>query len=200
MRILVLNAGSSSLKASLIADQAETLGRTSVAWGSDATREVDRRHGLRRALGELGIGEADAARPDAVGHRVVHGGARFAVPVRIDDAAAADLTALVDLAPLHNPVALDTLEAARRLLPDLPHVAVFDTAFHANLPEAWCRYPVPDSWTSEWGVRRYGFHGLSVAWSVRHAAKLLDRTPDDLRLVVAHLGSGCSVTAVDGGR
>jgi acetate kinase len=199
MRVLVLNAGSSSLKASLISGQDRTEARTAVAWGADATREPDRESDLRHALDELGIGGRDG-RLDAVGHRVVHGGERWTQPVRIDDSTAAELSGLVDLAPLHNPVALDTIVVARRLLPDLPHVAVFDTAFHAGLPERWRRYPVPDRWTSEWGVRRYGFHGLSVAWSVHRAAELLDEAPDSLRLVVAHLGSGCSVTAVDGGR
>jgi acetate kinase len=200
LRILVLNAGSSSLKASLIATRDRTEARTTVAWGADASRRVDRQEGLRHALVELGIDGGREAHVDGVGHRVVHGGERWTAPVRVDDATAADLAALGELAPLHNPVALDTMEAARRTFPDIPHVAAFDTAFHAGLPEAWRRYPVPDRWISEWGVRRYGFHGLSVAWSVRRASELLDRPLEDLRLVVAHLGSGCSVTAVDGGR
>lgn len=200
MRILVLNAGSSSLKASLIDGRDRTEGRATIGWGADASRRVDRQQGLRQALAELGIEGDGAARIDAVGHRVVHGGERWTAPVLIDDATAAELTRLGALAPLHNPVALETLEAARRILPDPPHVAAFDTTFHSALPEAWRRYPVPDRWTSEWGVRRYGFHGLSVAWSVRRAAELLDRPSEDLTLVVAHLGSGCSVTAVDRGR
>jgi acetate kinase len=199
VRILVLNAGSSSLKASLISGRDRTMARTAVAWGADATRQLGRANDLRRALDELRIGGGEG-HLDAVGHRVVHGGERWTYPVRVDDSTAADLTGLVDLAPLHNPVAFDTIGVARRLLPDLPHVAVFDTAFHAELPDAWRRYPVPDRWTSEWGVRRYGFHGLSVAWSVRRAAELLEQAPGSLRLVVAHLGSGCSVTAVDGAR
>jgi acetate kinase len=200
VRILVLNAGSSSLKASIIAGGDRTEARTTVAWGADASRRVDRQEGLRHALAELGIESGEEARVDGVGHRVVHGGERWTAPVRVDDATAADLAALGELAPLHNPVALDTMEAARRTFPDIPHVAAFDTAFHAGLPDSWRRYPVPDRWTSEWGVRRYGFHGLSVAWSVRRASELLDRPPEDIRLLVAHLGSGCSVTAVDGGR
>jgi acetate kinase len=199
VRILVLNAGSSSLKASLISGRDRTMARAAVAWGADATRQLDRANDLRRALDELRIGGGEG-HLDAVGHRVVHGGERWTYPVRVDDSTAADLTGLVDLAPLHNPVAFDTIGVARHLLPDLPHVAVFDTAFHAELPDAWRRYPVPDRWTSEWGVRRYGFHGLSVAWSVRRAAELLEQAPGSLRLVVAHLGSGCSVTAVDGAR
>jgi acetate kinase len=200
LRILVLNAGSSSLKVSLVAGRDRTEARTTVGWGADASRRAGREDGVRRALAELGIGNNGAARLDAVGHRVVHGGERWTAPVRVDEATAAELTALGELAPLHNPVALETMAAARKILPDLPHIAAFDTAFHAGLPEAWRRYPVPDRWTSDWGVRRYGFHGLSVAWSVRRAAELLDQPAGDLRLVVAHLGSGCSVTAVDGGR
>jgi acetate kinase len=199
MRILILNAGSSSLKASLISGRDRTMARTTVAWGADATRQLGRENDLRRALQELRIG-GGGGRLNAVGHRVVHGGERWTHPVQVDDTTAAELAGLADLAPLHNPVALDTIAMARRLFPHLPHVAVFDTAFHAGLPERWRRYPVPDRWTSEWGVRRYGFHGLSVAWSVRRAAELLDGASDSLRLVVAHLGSGCSVTAVDGGR
>jgi acetate kinase len=136
----------------------------------------------------------------AVGYRVVHGGTRFTEPTVIDDATVAAIDELTDLAPLHNPVAASTIRAARATFPSVPHVAVFDTAFHAVLPASGYRYPVPDRWWLEHGVRRYGFHGLSVAWSTRRAATLLDRPVDRFRLVVAHLGGGCSVTAVDGGR
>ena len=116
----------------------------------------------------------------------------------------ADVLAALDdvsrLAPLHNPVAVETLRAARDLLPDTPHVACFDTAFHATLPEAAWRYPVPRGWAEDWGIRRFGFHGLSVQWSTTRAAELLAGRAEDLGLVVAHLGSGSSVTAVYGGR
>jgi acetate kinase len=137
---------------------------------------------------------------EAVGHRVVHGGTRFTEPVRADEAVADAIDGLTELAPLHNPVAAATLRAALRALPDVPHVAAFDTAFHASLDEAAFRYPVPEAWFRERGVRRFGFHGLSVEWSVARAGELLERPVAELRLVVAHLGSGCSVTAVDGGR
>jgi acetate kinase len=137
---------------------------------------------------------------DVVGHRVVHGGEAFVEPTAIDDEGLAALDALADLAPLHNPVAVATIRAARGRLPDVPHVADFDTAFHAMLPAVARRYPVPDDWVGNHGIRRFGFHGLSVAWSVGRAAELLGRSVDDLRIVVAHLGGGCSVTAVDGGR
>jgi acetate kinase len=120
--------------------------------------------------------------------------------VQVTPAVIEQVTALTDLAPLHNGVAAETMTAGLAAIPHLPHVAVFDTAFHATLPEEAYRYPVPDPWYTEWGVRRYGFHGISVAWSAERAAALLARPVGELRTVVAHLGSGCSVTAVDGGR
>ena len=198
MRILVLNSGSSSLKASLIEEPGDrTLGRLERDWGSDATRQADREGSLGAVIHEL-AGEAGSV--EAVGYRVVHGGSQFAKPTVVDDAVLAAIRELDELAPLHNAVAADTIEGGRRLLPDTPHVACFDTAFHADLPEAVRRYPVPEVWHTKWGIRRYGFHGLSVAWSVERAADLLGRPRADLQLVVAHLGSGCSVTAVAGGR
>ena len=189
MRVLAVNAGSSSLKAAVVdGDRAE--GRT-LDW------DADRRTTLARALDEIGV---DAADVDAVVHRVVHGGERLTNPVVVDDAVVAAIAAVAELAPLHNDIALETIAAARRLIPDRPHVACFDTAFHAGLPEAAVRYPVPGAWRTRWGIRRFGFHGLSVAWSVGRAADLLGRAGDELGLVVAHLGSGCSVPAVEGGR
>jgi acetate kinase len=129
---------------------------------------------------------------DAVGHRVVHGGARFRDPVVLDEGVKAAIRELSSLAPLHNEPALEAIESAQRVLPDVPHVAVFDTAFHATLAEEAAVYAVPRRWTEEWGVRRYGFHGLSVQWAA-------ERVPVP-RLVVCHLGGGCSVTAVRDGR
>lgn len=201
-RVLVLNAGSSTLKASVleVSPSAQLgpivpIGSVGEAWGSDATRVADRRRGLAAALERLGAPEVEV-----VGHRVVHGGERFVEPVVADDAVVHALDALSPLAPLHNPVAVETLRTARDLLRGLPHVAVFDTAFHAALPEMRVRYPVPASWRHEHGVRRYGFHGLSVEWAASRAASMLGRPLEELALVVAHLGSGCSVTAVSGGR
>ncbi|MFN8520307.1 MAG: acetate/propionate family kinase [Chloroflexota bacterium] len=188
MRVLVLNAGSRTTKASLMGD-GRTLGR------ADGPA-LDHAAALEGLLAGLG----DEPRPDAVAHRFVHGGTRFVAPVVVDDAVAEALDDLVALAPLHQPPALRALAAARARFPGVPQVACFDTAFHATLPEAEWRYPVPWAWASDWGVRRFGFHGLSVAWSVRRAGELLGRSPDELGIVVAHLGGGCSVTAVDGGR
>jgi acetate kinase len=128
----------------------------------------------------------------AVAHRVVHGGARFREPVVIDDAVVGELEAAVELAPLHNAPALAAIKQARRELPDVPHVAVFDTAFHATIPAEARAYALPARVREDWGVHRYGFHGLSVQWASEQV-----RVP---RLVVCHLGGGCSVTAVLDGR
>lgn len=197
-RILVLNAGSSSLKASLIED-GTALQRAEVAWGADASRAPDRAASLGSTLASLREAGHDLAEVAAVGHRVVHGGPGLASPALLDEEVMATLEALGDLAPLHNRVALETARAARIALPHVPHVACFDTGFHATLPESVRRYPLPRKWYTEWGVRRYGFHGLSVEWAVGRAAELLGRPAAELCLVVAHLGSGCSVTAVDRG-
>jgi len=186
MRTLVLNAGSRTLKASLVID------------GSAVARaEVE---GTGDGLGPLIADLGDQRPPDAVAHRVVHGGERFTAPVIADDGVVVALRGLVPLAPLHMPPALAVLDAARELFPGVAQVCCFDTAFHATLPVSEVRYPVPEAWSTDWGIRRYGFHGLSVAWSVRRAAELLDRPVEELRMVVAHLGGGCSVTAVAAGR
>jgi acetate kinase len=128
----------------------------------------------------------------AVGHRVVHGGERYIAPVRIDDEVEDAIEELSQIAPLHNEPALRAIRDARKALPDVPHVAVFDTAFHATIPEEAATYPVPVRWRSEWGIRRYGFHGIAVQSVV---AQL-----EAERLVVCHLGGGCSVTGVLNGR
>ncbi|HEY5520699.1 MAG TPA: acetate/propionate family kinase [Candidatus Limnocylindrales bacterium] len=199
-RVLVVNAGSSSLKMSAIElGRLEPLAATQIDWGSDATAVPDRRGTLTKAfatLAEHGYG-ADAF--DLVAHRVVHGGTLFRAPTLIDENVIGELSSLEPLAPLHNPVAVWAMHAQRRIMPDLPAVAVFDTAFHATLPEDGYVYALPWSWYAEWGVRRFGFHGISVTWSVRRAAELLGRSAADLSLTVAHLGNGCSVTAVRGG-
>ena len=218
MRVLVLNPGSSSLKSSVIesstiptvgadgivpptpATALAPLGKQDVDWGVDATAESDPADDIRalvRRYEETGIA---AASMGAVGYRVVHGGERFREPVLVTPEVIAEVDALRSLAPLHNGIAVATMKAGLAAIPQLPHVAVFDTAFHATLPEDAYRYAVPERWYRDWGVRRYGFHGMSVAWSAERAATLLARPAGELRLVVAHLGSGCSVTAVDGGR
>ncbi|HEY6835000.1 MAG TPA: hypothetical protein VI142_00880 [Gaiellaceae bacterium] len=128
----------------------------------------------------------------AVAHRVVHGGSEFREPVVVDDLVAHRLEALTELAPLHNTSALEGIAEARQVLPDRPHVAVFDTAFHATIPEVASTYALPERLRDEFGIRRYGFHGLSVEWAAERVRVS--------RLVVCHLGGGCSVTAVLDGR
>jgi acetate kinase len=173
--VLVVNAGSTSLKLHQVSADGE------------ATR-----------LG--GFEDVDASALDCVAHRVVHGGPRFRDPVLVDADVRAELERLEPLAPLHNAPALRDLDSARERLPGLPHVAVFDTAFHATIPPAAATYAVPRRWREEWGVRRYGFHGMSVAWSVERAPEVVGRPAAGLRVVVCHLGGGSSVTAVAGGR
>ncbi len=201
MRVLVLNPGSSTLKAVVLEppDRAP-LAAIEVDRGADASRARDRTAVVEAALDRLAAAGIAPRSIEAVGYRVVHGGTRLVAPVLVDDAVVAAIEDLAELAPLHNPVAADTIRAARRILPDATHVAAFDTAFHASLPDDAIRYAVPGRWAADWGVRRFGFHGLSVAWSVRRAAELLERPAAELGVVVAHLGSGCSVTAAEGGR
>ena len=203
MRVLVLNPGSSSLKSSVVdtaSPSLEPLAAIDVDWGVDATASTEPADDIRRLLARYSKAGIDAATLGAVGYRVVHGGDRFRDPTLITPEVIAGVEALRVLAPLHNGIAVATMKAGLAAIPHLPHVAVFDTAFHATLPEDAYRYPVPERWFEEWGVRRYGFHGMSVEWSTRRAAELLGRPAAELGLVVAHLGSGCSVTAVEGGR
>ncbi len=198
-RVLVLNAGSATLKASVIEGPSnELLARAGVeVAGGSAPAFVAAVHGL---LAELAKAGADPTSVGAVGHRVVHGGARFTKAVLVDDAVVAGIEALGTLAPLHNAAAARVIAAARSILPSIPHVAVFDTAFHASLDAPAYVYALPSAWHDEWGYRRFGFHGLSVEWSTGRAGELLGRDPRELGLVVAHLGAGCSVTAVWQGR
>lgn len=198
--IVVLNAGSSSLKVARFGATGETcLAAAESAWGEDGAGEGaggDRRGVLDRLLGEVG-GERGAVA--AVGHRVVHGGG-FPAAVVVDEAVKREIGRLGELAPLHNPVALELIEAVGRALPGVPQVAAFDTAFHAGLPPSAAAYAVPHAWSEEWGVRRFGFHGLSHAYCAGRAAELLGRAGDGPRLVTCHLGAGCSLAAVAGGR
>ena len=191
--MLVVNAGSSSLKLSVIGPGDETLASREVA----APRsEVDPDE-LRAALGDGGLGEADA-----VGHRIVHGGSRFLSAVVVDSDVRHALGELVDLAPLHQPKSLAALDAVSAALPGVPAVACFDTAFHATLPDAAFTYALPADWISRWGVRRYGFHGLSHAWIARRAPSLVGTSSSSsgLRIVSCHLGAGASLCAILAGR
>jgi len=189
VRILVVNPGSSSLKLGLLDGEDQTLlDREHDGTGGRIDREA-----LEATVREAGV-------VDAVGLRFVHGGARYSGPVLIDAEAAAYLATLIDLAPLHQGPALEAYEALRRLLPQTPVVACFDTAFHHDLPAAAKTYPIPAEWRERWAIRRYGFHGLSHAYASRRAAELLGRPLSELRTVTCHLGSGASLAAVEGGR
>ncbi|MGD1058460.1 MAG: acetate/propionate family kinase [Solirubrobacteraceae bacterium] len=188
MRVLVVNAGSSSLKLTLL-DGTDT---TIAARELEAPRAQVDPEELREALDSLG--EADA-----VGHRIVHGGERFREAVRIDADIEAAMRELVDLAPLHQPKSLAALDAVSEALPGLPAVACFDTAFHASLPAAARTYALPAEWRERWGLRRYGFHGFSHAWVARRAPELLGRDAPGLRIVSCHLGAGASLCAINDG-
>jgi len=179
MRVLVVNAGSSSLKLRLLGPD-------------DAVeRSEDAKPG-----GDLAATLRDWPTPDAVGHRVVHGGTRFADPVVVDDEVRGALEDLTALAPLHQPKSLEGLDAVSDLLPDVPAVACFDTAFHTTIPEAAATYAVPAEWRERYAIRRYGFHGLSHAWCAAKVAELTGAR----RIVTAHLGAGASLCAVVDGR
>ncbi len=136
-------------------------------------------------------------RPSDIGQSMA---APLCPPCELRQKSAAQITALADLAPLHNPPSLETLATAEAELPGVPQVAIFDTAFHATLPPEARTYPIPEKWTRDWGIRRFGFHGMSHAYCSRRAAEMLGGPADDLRLVICHLGSGCSDSAVRGGR
>jgi len=190
--VLVVNAGSSSLKVKAY-PSGRRLVVERIGEGGRATHDAALEESLARLGGEDGFGP-----PLVVGHRVVHGGTAYTQPTVVDDDVEAGIAALCDLAPLHNPANLAALRAARRLLPDAVHVAVFDTAFHATLPRRAYLYGLPLSY-AERGLRRYGFHGTSHDFVTREAARLLGRERDQLRLVSLHLGNGASGAAVDRG-
>jgi acetate kinase len=193
MRILVVNAGSSSLKLSVLEGDALRFSETVPAPAGRVDEDA-----VRVAVGRGGS-------IDAAGHRIVHGGSEFVGPVLIDGRVVGRLRALTDLAPLHQPKSLRAMELVGRLLPDTPAVACFDTAFHATLPAAASTYALPARWRQRWGLRRFGFHGLSHAYASRRAAELAGApagdlpAPAPLRIVTCHLGSGASRAAVSDG-
>jgi acetate kinase len=191
--VLVVNAGSSSLKHAIV--DTDGPGATVVSAGQESWDPGAGGGRHARAL----AGALAGAQVAAVGHRVVHGGPDFTGPTRIDAATRTAIAALAPLAPLHTRAALEGIDAAAAALPGVPQVASFDTAFHRTLPPAAHTYAVPRAWTERYGLRRYGFHGLNVAWCHERAAAILGAAASR-RLVVCHLGSGCSVSAVLEGR
>ena len=215
-KILVVNAGSSSLKLA-VRDKAmgepdatalaEALGtpharaevRTANGKHAVDMPHADHESALRQILKMLAGVLGDPLPIRACGHRVVHGGERFAEAMRITGDVLDGIRACSELAPLHNPPAVRAIEAIARLMPDLPQVAVFDTAFHQSMPPHAFRYAVPREWYERHAVRRYGFHGISYQYLVAESAELLEKPAEELQLLVAHLGNGCSAAAVRGG-
>jgi acetate kinase len=217
VKVLVLNTGSSSLKFSLYESHGErVLGEGLADWSASPPQLTVRRAGGPEARSELAVRRHEDAvdrvvdsllhgNPPllgavgdlgAVGHRVVHGGDRYTAAVRVTPEVKAAIAELAELAPLQNPANLEGINAAEAALPGVPQVAVFDTAFHATIPPAARTYPLPNSWSTDWGLRRYGFHGLSHAYCAGRAAEMLRRPATGLRLVICHLGNGCSASAV----
>jgi acetate kinase len=221
MLVLVLNSGSSSIRYQLfLMPEGRVLARglverigegegiiTQQSDGGQVRLEerfADHAQGLERAIALLTEGGKaplrDVGDIGAVGHRVVHGGERFTGTVRIDDEVIAVLEAQSSLAPLHNPPNLLGIRVARALMPDVPQVAVFDTAFHQTMPEHAYLYAIPLELHRERGIRRYGFHGTSHRWVAAEAAKMLGKEPSSCNLVTCHLGNGSSVAAIRNGR
>jgi acetate kinase len=201
--VLVLNAGSSSLKYQLVVPESGEVRAAGIVEriGESGSEVADHSVALEQMREQL---SADGVRLDevplrAVGHRVVHGGPDFSEPVVIDDAVLDRIRHLSALAPLHNPAAVIGIEAARERL-DVPHVAVFDTAYFSSLPAAASTYAVPRDLAAKHSIRRYGFHGTSHQFVAQATAELLGRPLEDLRQVILHLGNGCSASAVRGGR
>ncbi|MEV6883906.1 acetate kinase [Streptomyces sp. NPDC051135] len=219
-RVLVLNSGSSSVKYQLIdmhdgerlavglveriGEEAARLKHTPAGGESREWNGAvpDHEAALKAVAAELakdGLG-LDSAELAAIGHRVVHGGKHFTEPTVIDDAVLAEIERLIPVAPLHNPANLTGIRTAQELRPDLPQVAVFDTAFHTTMPESAARYAIDVETADAHRIRRYGFHGTSHAYVSRETARLLGRAPEDVNVIVLHLGNGASASAVRGGR
>jgi acetate kinase len=213
MNILVLNSGSSSIKCQYFINQksvasalierigeAEAYGEVKGGRG-DMTHNrpvADHRQALALLFGMLrDAGILDSIEQlDAIGHRVVHGGAAFDQPTLVTQEVIEAIRSLIPLAPLHNPANLYGIEAVRELHPDLPQVAIFDTAFHQTMPASSYLYPLPYSYYQDFGVRRYGFHGTSPAYVAKQAALMMKKPLDTLNLITLHLGNGASATAI----
>ncbi|WP_167156834.1 acetate kinase [Streptomyces sp. MBT27] len=221
-RVLVLNSGSSSVKYQLldmrdasrlavglverIGETTSRLKHTPLATGGEAREQngpiADHAAALKAVAAELAVDGLGLDSPEltAIGHRVVHGGLKFSAPTVITDEVLAEIERLVPVAPLHNPANITGILTARALRPDLPQVAVFDTAFHTTMPESAARYAIDVATADEHRIRRYGFHGTSHAYVSRETARLLGKAPEDVNVIVLHLGNGASASAVRGGR
>lgn len=195
MSILIINAGSSSIKYQLFdTQQLEMCHKGLIEEISDHHEGFET---MRSQLHDKGI---DIQKIDAIGHRVVHGAEQFNAPVIITDAVIETLKKLIPLAPLHNPANIEGIEAARKLAPNIPNIAVFDTAFHQSMPDYAYRYPLPNKLYEELHVRRYGFHGSSHEYVATEAAKVLNRPLESLNLITLHIGNGASLCAIEKGK
>lgn len=209
--ILVLNCGSSSIKFAifdmtqqqvLISGLAERLyeSQPSIHWKGQVSGEaVINDQGHQAALDTLAGLLREWNILDSligIGHRIVHGGEKFSASTRLNDELITSLRTLNHLAPLHNPVNLLGIDACQKMLPDLPQVAVFDTAFHQTMPEHAYLYAVPHAWYENYGVRKYGFHGTSYRYITQACAQQLNKPEEDLNILCAHLGNGCSASAI----
>ena len=199
MRTLVLNCGSSSIKYRLFENEQSVAKGVVERIGQHDSDVADHRIGLRRVMDDLDARLSDGGL-DAIGHRVVHGGEEFVEPTRIDSEVIERIRDQIPLAPLHNPANLLGIEVAVELEPELPQVAVFDTAFHRTLPPHAYRYAIPEEMYRDHGVRRYGFHGTSHSFVANEAADHLRRPLDELNMITLHLGNGASATAIERGR
>jgi len=217
--ILVINSGSSSIKMAVISMQneaviaeglAERLGgkaaelswrianETGIETLQHSLCSADHDAAIRKMLALL-FSRLDRSAIAAAGHRVVHGGEKFIHPALLDDKVIAEIESIEYLAPLHNPANLLCIRLLREQLPEIPHIAVFDTAFHHTMPERAARYAVPETWYRDYGLRRYGFHGTSHHYVAMEAASLLGLSPEQCSLITVHLGNGCSATAIVNG-
>lgn len=199
--VLVINAGSSSLKYQLLSSETlslktkgaiERIGEPSFAENHDAA--------LKKVLAELDDNKIDLADIKVVGHRVVHGGAKFTKPVLIDNRVIQDIEDLVPLAPLHNPAHLAGIKGIQKLLPNTPQVAVFDTSFHSTIPDYASTYAIPVEISQKYGIKKYGFHGTSHEYVTYETAKFLNQDVSQTSLIICHIGNGASITAVLNGK
>jgi acetate kinase len=227
MKILVLNSGSSSQKSALFElgrdasdDPVLPLWEGKLQWDGDkeelhirsrSGNEIRRegKTGVHRAALESMLDHAWSGptaalkSPDEiqiVGHRIVHGGSKLTKPVRITSQVRQDIESVAAIAPLHNQAGLEGIKLIEKLLPDIPQIAVFDTGFHRTMPDEAFTYPVPYDWYEKKGIRRFGFHGINHEYCAHRAARMLQRNLSDLKIVTCHLGNGCSLCAIDGGK
>jgi len=195
MSILVINAGSSSIKYSLF----ESASLRLIDHG--LIEEIrDHHEGFEVMRTQLLVHGIDITQINAIGHRVVHGGERFHEPALVDETLLAEITALIPLAPLHNPANIEGIIAARAIAPNVPNFAVFDTAFHQSMPPHAYRYPLPNDWYESYHVRRYGFHGTSHHYVSTQASDILQKPLDELNLITFHIGNGVSACAIEKGK